>query len=244
MSKNSFFDVRLGIGVLLVFCLSIALAPSVVAQTAGTGALTGTVTDSTGAVVPNATVTLTSTDTGQVRTATTGPDGVYKFSLLPPGAYRAKFEAAGFKAAEVAAAAVNVTETEVLNGSLQVGAQNQEVSVQADVETIQTASSALGTVVAAQTVTDLPLNTRNYTNLLALSAGANASVTNATYVSKGSYPNPRQWRRLGPEHFPSRRSLHRKLVQSWDRSRRSFDRNVCNSESGHDCGIQNPDGDL
>jgi hypothetical protein len=186
MSKNTFFDVRFGIGLLVVLCFSIVMAPCVVAQTAGTGALTGTVTDSTGAVVPNATVTLTSADTGQVRTSTTGPDGVYKFSLLPPGTYRAKFEASGFNGVEVPSATVNVTETEVLNRSLQVGAQTQEVTVQADVETIQTASSALGTVVAAQTVTDLPLNTRNYTNLLALSAGANASVTNATYVGKGS----------------------------------------------------------
>lgn len=174
------------LSVFFAFCLFVGSAASLNAQTAGTGALAGTVTDSTGAVVPNATVTITSADTGQVRTSKTGADGTYKFSLLPPGNYRAKFEAAGFKAAEVAAAAVNVTETEVLNGSLQVGAQNQEVSVQADVETIQTESSALGTVENAATVTQLPLNTRNYTNLLALSAGANASVTNASYVQKGS----------------------------------------------------------
>lgn len=81
---------------------------------------------------------------------------------------------------------MNVTETEVLNETLQVGGQSQEVSVQADVEVIQTASSALGTAVNTQTVTQLPLNNRNYKDLLALSAGANSSVTNATYVGKGS----------------------------------------------------------
>ena len=87
---------------------------------------------------------------------------------------------------KVPSANVNVTETEVLDRVLQVGSQTQEVSVQADVETIQTQSSALGSIVNTETVTQLPLNTRNYKDLLALSAGANASVTNATFVGKGT----------------------------------------------------------
>ena len=156
-SKHAFCAWRDRVRELLIFCLLVALAPSVIAQTAGTGALTGTVTDSTGAVVPNATVTATSIDTGQVRTATTGSDGSYKFSLLPPGNYRVKFGAAGFQTTEVSSVTVNVTETGVLNRRLTVGAQTQEVTVQADIETIQTATSALGTVVNSQTVTELPL---------------------------------------------------------------------------------------
>jgi hypothetical protein len=186
MAKNSVVGFRIGVTFLALVCLFLSFSASLAAQTAATGALTGTVTDSTGAVVPNVTVTATSTDTGQVRTAVTGADGVYKLSLLPPGTYRVKFEAAGFGPVEVPAANVNVTETEVLDRALQVGAQTQEVSVQADVETVQTQSSALGTVVNTETVTQLPLNTRNYKDLLALSAGANASVTNATYVGKGT----------------------------------------------------------
>jgi hypothetical protein len=186
MSKNFWTGLRIGVGFLAVVCLFLALSASLAAQTAATGALTGTVTDPTGAVVPNATVTATSVDAGLARTATTGADGVYKFNLLPPGNYSVKFEATGFGAVEVPSATVNVTETAVLNRALQVGSQTQEVSVQADVEAIQTQSSTLGTVVNTQTVTDLPLNTRNYKDLLALSAGANSSVTNATYVGKGS----------------------------------------------------------
>jgi hypothetical protein len=169
----------------LSFLLFTSLAPALLAQTAGTGALIGTVTDSTGAVVPNAVVTATG-ENGVARTATTGADGVYKFNLLPPGNYQVKFEAAGFNSVEVPAATVNVTETEVLNRALAVGAQNQEITVQADVETVQTATSALGTVVGTETVTELPLNTRNYTNLLAMSAGANAAVSNATSLGKAS----------------------------------------------------------
>jgi Carboxypeptidase regulatory-like domain len=186
MAKNISFQGRGLLGAVATAILLITLVPHLSAQTAATGALSGTVTDSTGAVVPNVTVTATSADTGQARTTTTAADGTYKFSVLAPGSYRVKFEAAGFGTAEVPSATVNVTETEVLNRTLQVGSQTQEVSVQADVETVQTASSALGTVVNTATVTELPLNTRNYTNLLAMSAGANAPVTNATALGKAS----------------------------------------------------------
>src|ERR1700694_4858187 len=102
--------------------LMIVLASSVVAQTGGTGALTGTVSDSSGAVVSNATVTVVSADTGQSRTATTGGDGSYTFNLLQPGNYRLKFEATGFKTVDVPSVKVNVTETAVLNSTLEVGA--------------------------------------------------------------------------------------------------------------------------
>src|SRR5690242_16325146 len=175
-------------GIVLVILAGILLAcnPFLLAQTAGTGALTGTVTDSSGAVVPNATVTATSVDTGQARMATTGPDGTYSIGLLQPGNYRVKFEAAGFKAVEIPSATVTVTETAVLDRTLEVGAQEQTVTVASEVETIQAASSALGTVATARTVTELPLSTRNYTNLLAMSSGANASVQDASLLGKGT----------------------------------------------------------
>ena len=81
--------------------IAIVFTASLTAQSAGTGALTGTVSDPSGGVVPNVSVTLTNTDTNQARTATTGADGGYKFALLPPGTYRIRFSAAGFKTAEV-----------------------------------------------------------------------------------------------------------------------------------------------
>ena len=92
----------------LVIAGLVALTPSLSAQSAGTGALTGTVTDPSGSVIPGATVTLVSTDTNQTRTTTTGADGGYKFALLPPGTYRVRFGAVGFKTAEVSAMTVNV----------------------------------------------------------------------------------------------------------------------------------------
>jgi hypothetical protein len=159
--------------------------PAAQAQSAGTGALVGTVTDPSSAVVPNVTVTLTNTDTQQSRTATTSADGTYRFGFLPPGTYQVRFSANGFKPTEVPSVKVNVTETPVLDEKMEVGSQNEQVTVQANAEAIQTASSALGTVVSGNTATALPLNTRNYTNLLGLSAGANASVNNATALGRG-----------------------------------------------------------
>jgi hypothetical protein len=172
------------VGVVLLSIL--AVAPSMMAQTSSTGALTGTVTDPTGAVVANVTVTLTNTDTGQARTATTGSDGTYKIGLLPPGSYRIQFEAAGFNSIALPTVTIIVTETAVLDRRLEVGAQSQAITVQGEVETVQTASSTVGTVVLSQTLTSLPLTSRNYTALLGLSAGANVNVYNAAQMGRGT----------------------------------------------------------
>ena len=174
------------VGLLALLICSMTLSPSLFSQSASTGALSGTLKDSSGAVVPNATVTLTSIDTAQVRTTTTSADGTYKFGLLPPGNYGVKFEAAGFNALEVPSVTVSVTETAVLDQTLQVGAQTQEVEVRAQAAAIQTESTTVGTVVNSQTVTETPLTTRNYTNLLGLSSGANGTVFNAGNIGKGT----------------------------------------------------------
>ena len=173
------------LNILLFVCLLAACLPSLMAQTAATGSLQGTVTDASGAVIPNATVTLTSADTGQERTSTTGGDGTYRFPLLPPGAYKLKFAANGFKGAEATGIKVNVTESPVFDQKLEVGTAAEQVTVEANVETLQTASSSMGTVVGSATATSIPLTTRNYTNLLGLSAGANASVNNASALGRG-----------------------------------------------------------
>src|SRR5208282_6058612 len=78
------------------------LRPSMTeAQTAATGAITGTVTDASGGGVANVLVTATNKSTRQARKETTGTDGVYRFSMLPPGDYRVRFTATGFKAADI-----------------------------------------------------------------------------------------------------------------------------------------------
>jgi hypothetical protein len=161
-------------------------AGRVAAQSAGTGALTGTVTDPSGKSVPNATVTVINTGTNQERSTTTGADGVYKFALLPPATYRVKFAAAGFKTAEVAGVVIDVTETPLLDKALEVGQVTQTVTVESNVENLQTQSSTLGTTVSGSTITALPMANRNYTEILNLSAGTSGSPENATSLGKGT----------------------------------------------------------
>lgn len=172
--------------VALLTLLFASCIPCLTAQSAGTSALAGTVTDPSGAAIPNVTVTITSNATGQTRTSTTGPDGTYRFTLMPPGNYKVSFSATGFKTAEVGSEQLNVTETEALDRTLEVGAQTEQVTVEAAAEALQTESSTLGTTVTSQQVTGLPLSNRNYTQLLTMAAGANTNVNNATTIGKGT----------------------------------------------------------
>jgi hypothetical protein len=165
--------------------LSLALGPALTGQSSTSGALTGTVKDSSGAVVPNATVTVTSIGTGQARTTSTSVGGTYSVGFLPPGEYRVKFEASGFSTETVPSVTVNVTETPVLDQVLTVGSQSQQVEVRSQEEQVQTSTSTLGTVVTSETLTSIPMTTRDYTNLLGLTAGASAGVFDAANMGRG-----------------------------------------------------------
>src|SRR6266403_543836 len=170
--------------------LSISLltffVPSLLAQSGSTSALTGTVTDPTGAVIPGVSVTATATATNQARTVLTAEDGVYRIPLLEPGAYRVRFSLAGFKTSEVTAINLTVTETSVLNRTLEVGAQTDAITAEAVAETIQTATSTLGTTVTGNTITSLPLSSRNFTAVLGMSAGVAVEASNGTSYGRGS----------------------------------------------------------
>lgn len=172
---------------LLVCLLALSVCvSSAFGQSASTGAIAGTVTDASGAVITKANVTATSLETGQTRTAATDANGLYKFSLLPPGNYSLKFSASGFKTAEVPSVTVNVTETVEADRSLEVGAQNQEVTVTGTAVTLQTENATVGGLVAGATVTSLPLSTRNFTQVIDLSPGVVANVATATAVGNGT----------------------------------------------------------
>lgn len=136
-------------------CLFFGLAPSLMAQTAGTGVLrlTGRVTDASGGVVANVTVTATRVDNGEMRRATSGTDGSYKVDGLTPGEYRLKFEAAGFKTLEIPSATVNGTE--VLDEKLEAQEQSKGKPSPAPQENLPNAPSSSTT---APTLSDLGLS--------------------------------------------------------------------------------------
>src|SRR5258706_8449822 len=154
------------------------------AQSSTTGGLTGTVSDSTGAAVPGATVTLVNHATNQTQTTTTDANGGYGFSLLPTGTYGVNFSAQGFKTSQLASIAVNVSEVPVLDAQLEAGESTQQTVCQCRVS--QTATSSTGTLVDNKTITAVPLTTRNLTQVLSMSSGPAASVNDAGLLGAGS----------------------------------------------------------
>lgn len=161
-------------------------APHAMAQTADTGAIAGTVTDSAGAVVPQAEIKVTNLGTGEPRTVASGQNGAYSVPLLPPGAYSVEISKAGFKTISYARVLVVVTEAETLNAQLEVGVVSEHIIVSSEAEQLQTASSALGHVTNEEMVTNLPLVTRNYTQIIGLNPGVSTEVTNATALGRGT----------------------------------------------------------
>ena len=168
---------------LAALLLSAAVA---VAQSSGTGALTGIVTDPSGASLANVTVTATNIGTNQQRTMTTGSDGIYKFALLPPGNYRVKFSARGFKTTEVPSVTIEVTETMTMNRALAIGAITQSVTVQGGAEALQTESATVGGTITGRSIVNLPTASRNYTEILGLSTGSTGAPENAAAFGKGT----------------------------------------------------------
>ena len=155
------------------------------AQTAQTGALNGLATDPSGSVLPQVKVTVTSTETGQIRTTTTQGNGKYVVPLLPPGVYKVEATREGFKTATFEGVHINITETATLNLPLQVGAISEVVSVEAEPMQLDTTSSALGHITDERMVQGLPLVTRNYTQILGLSPGVTGEVTNSAHIGRG-----------------------------------------------------------
>src|SRR5271157_1386533 len=119
---------RFIVGFLALLVIAAMMAPSLMAQSAVSGDLTGTVTDPTGAVLPNATVTMKSDAEGQTRTATTNSNGSYRFSLVRPGSYTVTVVAAGFSTAQTKAN-VGIGMAAVADIKMTVGAGSQTVEV-------------------------------------------------------------------------------------------------------------------
>ncbi len=158
----------------------IGLAGLVSAQTRDTAAMFGTVTDSQGALIPGATVTLTSANTQQLRSTKTGESGGYLFSLLPVGAYSISVERAGFKRYERKGVVVQANENVNGSVSLEIGDVQSTVVVDAQASQVETRSATLKETVDSRRVVELPLNGRNAADLSLLATGVVSGVTNNT----------------------------------------------------------------
>jgi Carboxypeptidase regulatory-like domain/TonB dependent receptor-like, beta-barrel len=155
---------------LLVSSLLLLLAGLCWAQK-DTGNIVGTVRDSSGAMVPRASVTITDVDRGTSYSTATNDSGEYVSGPLKIGRYRVKVEKQGFKSVVVGPVQLNVQERPSVNITLQVGQVQQEVTVTSLGPQLQTETSDLGQVVTGQRIETLPLNGRNYAQLAQLGAG-------------------------------------------------------------------------
>src|SRR5579872_1213987 len=155
----------------------------VLAQTSGT--ITGTVTDSSKAVMPGVRVTVRLAGVDERREATTNGTGQYAFPFLAPGDYVVDFEFSGF-APVSRTATLHVTERIAVDAMLQPSSSAERVDVLGSGALLQTESAALGRVVDGESVRQIPLSTRNFTQLLSLSAGTSSALNNATALGRGT----------------------------------------------------------
>jgi Carboxypeptidase regulatory-like domain len=170
---------------LLTFLSPLGVLPSL-GPTASTGALTGSVIDPSGGVVAGATVHVIDVVTGESHEFASQPNGSYLAPLLAPGTYRIEVSKTNFKMAVLTEISVSVTETHTANIELEVGAVTENMTVAMQAEILETQSQALGHVTDERMVEGLPLVTRSYGQILALSAGASADVKNAGGVGNSS----------------------------------------------------------
>jgi hypothetical protein len=159
------------LGTILMIALSFTILPISRAQTT-TAQITGRVTDKTGAAIPQASVKATNVDTNLSRQVSTNDTGGYTLTLLPPGNYTLTITKASFSPVIEQHVVLAVDQSLTLDVPLAAGTVSQTVTVEGNSELLQASSSELGTVINQKTVHDLPLNGRNFTQLLTLTPGA------------------------------------------------------------------------
>jgi hypothetical protein len=184
---------RLG-RVLAVAVGALCLPQLLLSQATGMAQVSGSITDQTSAIVPNAQVKVTQIETGQVRTTVSSADGTYVLPNLPVGPYTLDVVAQGFQHYIRKGIVLSVGDEVQLNVALQVGDVTQQVEVSAEASLVQTQETSISDLVDQQRIVDLPLNGRAATQLILLSGGsanvpalasgaALSIVTTKTYAS-------------------------------------------------------------
>jgi outer membrane receptor protein involved in Fe transport len=166
--------------VLFVF-VSLAFAQSEI----GGATLNGTITDATGAAVPNAKVTATNTATGSSRTTATTDAGLYSFTRMPVGEYELTVEAQGFRTEKRTSIELTVGAVATIDVPLSVGGTQEVVSITAEVPLVEATRSQTSTTVSSRQVSDLPINGRNFLDFTVLTPGVVRDPTRTGDLSFG-----------------------------------------------------------
>ena len=169
--------------VLMVLALLLFGAVLAVAQTTPTASVSGIVSDPSGAVVPNAKVTVTDLNRGGPLVTQTNGAGVYLVKDLIPSDYKITVEASGFRNYEVGSFPLNASQAAVLNVTLQLGTASQTVEVKSQVQMVEPSNATLGGLVNNEQIVDLPLANRNVLNLMVLQPGVQPTIAVNNYTS-------------------------------------------------------------
>jgi hypothetical protein len=156
----------------LILTLGFLISTPVYSQIVG-GTLSGTITDASSAAVPSATVAIKNVATGVITNAASNAQGLYNAPNLLPGTYEVTVTAAGFDTKVISNVVLAVGAQQVLNFSMKVGTVSEKVQVSEIAPDVQLASSTISGVIDSNTVLQLPLNGRSWTDLAALQAGVN-----------------------------------------------------------------------
>lgn len=183
MTQNNLKKCR----VLMLFVLLMGMFCSVPLNAqVDTGGVTGTVTDSTGAVIPDAQISLTSQTTGVVLKTQSTATGTYSFSGVRADSYTLKSDAKGFRASVTKGVEVHIQNTLTIDVHLTAGAVSQEVVVTASSPLLQAENGSVGQTITEQQVNDLPLVTRNWASLSQLAAGVTTAPAGQPSADSGS----------------------------------------------------------
>lgn len=169
----------------LALCVSLFASLACAQSEIGGATLNGSVTDPTGAAVPNAKVTATNTATGVSRSLTSNDAGLYTFTRIPVGSYDLTVEAQGFRTDKRTAVNLSVGAVATIDVTLTVGGTQEVVSVTAEVPVVETTRSQTSTVVTSQQVADLPINGRNFLDFTILTPGVVRDPTRTGDLSFG-----------------------------------------------------------
>ncbi|HEY3987666.1 MAG TPA: carboxypeptidase-like regulatory domain-containing protein [Acidobacteriaceae bacterium] len=168
-------------------CLCLLLVAGTASAQVDQGAITGTVTDNTGAIVPGAQVTLTATDTGLTLQSKSNSSGNYTFSPIKIGNYTVSATAKGFQTTSRQNVHVDAQQRLQVNLALSLGQVSQTVTVTSAVALLQTQSSAVGQVIDTKTINDTPLNGRNWVYIAQLTAGVAPPFGNTRGSGTGDF---------------------------------------------------------
>ena len=170
-------------------------------QTADTGAIAGSVSDPSGALVAGAAVVIVSEATREERTLTTGAQGSFSVPFLPPGNYDLTVRATRFEPFILNGVQVQITEVNRLKIQLTISGAKEQIAVSAKPPLLQTENATLGRVIDQEIIVNLPLVDRNYTEILGLTAGTNTNVVDATQLGAGSQEIRANGARSGDNNF-------------------------------------------